>query len=96
MQQYKITNKEGWDITDQKFEELLKKIFPNYNIGDSRELGETTMKAYGVFENETYIGRIDAVYRPTGTLITIITNYKEEKGLTNKLISNADFEWEKV
>lgn len=88
---YKITDEEGWNVDYQRFENKLKDVFPDYKLCDSRDVGQTVMKAYGVFEEKNLIGRIDVSYRPNET--AVLFSGEKAKGLVEKLTSDSNFEW---
>jgi len=44
MIEYKIEDKEGWEIKDNEFENVLNEIYPDYKIADTRNLSKTTME----------------------------------------------------
>ena len=97
MLQYLVSNEEGWNVNPHEFERNLKeinsKVNRNYKLEDSIKIGRgtqvTTMKAYGVYEGESLVGRIDAAYRPGETIISLTGNRAEEVG--QELLVNADF-----
>ncbi|MBW2973995.1 hypothetical protein KY346_06430 [Candidatus Woesearchaeota archaeon] len=79
-------------MTDKEFEAALGEPGGDYEIGDVRKVGKTTMKVYGIKEEGAVAGRIDASFRPTQTSVVITGSQAED--IANKLIEETDFDWE--
>ena len=91
MIEYKIEDKEGWEIKDNEFENVLNEIYPDYKIADTRNLSKTTMKVYGIYENNQYLGQINATYRQDETQIIILGHQDEIIEISVKM--NSNFVW---